>query len=448
MMNWQRSVHEVSKRSQEAGRAIKWLSPNMGVKRYIFILVLSLAVLTGGFLHFVWTGPFHIIATKWILFLNSFITPGQLPLWAVGLVVTLISLFFAFWSVWMLNRSLLSSTGTSPADAADRIYNNRALAKGPHIVAIGGGTGLSNLLASLKEHSSNITAVVAVTDDGGSSGKLRHDLGMIAPGDLTDCFAALSDSPVLAHLLLHRFSRGEGLTGHTFGNLLLATLSEERGSLEGAVQDVNAVLNVRGQVLPATFESAVLIAELDDGREVIGESQLHLERNGTPVTRMRLEPAQVAALPEVLEAIADADLLLVGPGSLFTSLIPPLLVPEVAQSVRNTKAPLVYIANIMSEAGETDGMSLEEHHRMLAKHIGREADIILVNNSPIHADIMQKYQLEGAELLTPKGCSASFARKIYEAPLVSMGKGQHNPLLLNDALMKIWGHLKNKTLKR
>ena len=435
-MSWRRSINKVGQTHPKAARAAKWLSSNMGVKRYITILFVSMVTLMLGFVHFVWTGSLRWVATSWILFFNRFTDPAIMPLWAVGLIVMILSLAAAIWSIIMLNRSVLRSSGVALEDVADRIYASRVLGRGPRIVAIGGGTGLSNLLSGLKQYSSNITALVAVTDDGGSSGKLRKDLGMIAPGDLTDCYAALSDSPVLAKLLLHRFARGEGLEGHTFGNLLLATLSEERGTLEDAIQDVNQVLRVRGQVLPATFDSALLVAQLEDGSEIFGESKLSTERQGRRVDRMRLIPPDVRTLPQVLEALEKADVIIIGPGSLLTSLIPAILVPEVAAALRRSSAPLIMVANLFSEVGETDGLDLEGHHRMLEEHLGRSADWVLVNSSPVDVRTMTRYRAEGASLLTEEGASSNFRVRLRYAPLLE-GGGQHEPQLLAKALVDL-----------
>ncbi len=435
-MNWRRSIKEVEKQNPRAARAAKWLSSNMGVKRYLTALILSLMLLMIGFLHFVWTGPLGFMVRSWMLWLNQITDPEIVPLWVVGLSVSLLAIGLVIWSVVQLNRSILRSSGIVPEEVADLIYVGRSLASGPKIVALGGGTGLSNLLMGLKEYSSNITAVVAVTDDGGSSGKLRVALGMIAPGDLTDCYAALSDSPTLAKLLQHRFTRGEGIEGHTFGNLMLATLSEDAGSLEGMVQEVNQILNVRGQVLPTTFESAVLVAHMEDGSQIRGESQLAKERHGRTVARMALEPQAVRSPPEVSAALEVADVIVIGPGSLFTSLIPAILVPEVAQAIRNSSAPLIFIANLFSEAGETDGLDLEAHHHMLEQHLGRAADLILVNTSPINLETLGRYRSEGADLLSEKGSSEAFRSRVRHAELVKENGGQHCPDLLAEALMK------------
>ena len=435
-MSWRRSIGKVGRTHPKAARAAKWLSSNMGVKRYITTLFISMLTLMLGFVHFVWTGSLRWVATSWILFFNRFTDPTILPLWAVGFIVIVLSLATAIWSIIMLNRSVLRSSGVVLEDVADRIYASRVLGRGPRIVTIGGGTGLSNLLSGLKQYSSNLTALVAVTDDGGSSGKLRKDLGMIAPGDLTDCYAALSDSPVLAKLLLHRFSRGEGLEGHTFGNLLLATLSEERGTLEDAISDVNQVLRVRGQVLPATFESALLVSHLEDGSVIYGESKLGEERRGRRVQRMSLIPPDVRTLPQVLEALEKAEAIVIGPGSLLTSLIPAILVPEVGAAIRRSSAPLILVANLFSEAGETDGLDLEGHHRLLEQHLGRPANWVLVNSSPVDAHTLARYHAEGASLLTEEGASSEFKARLRYAPLLEEG-GQHQPELLARALMDL-----------
>jgi uncharacterized cofD-like protein len=202
------------------------------------------------------------------------------------------------------------------------------------------------------------------------------------------------------------------------------------------VQEVNQILNVRGQVLPTTFESALLVAHMADGSQIRGESQLSKERQGRTVARMALEPAEVRSPPEVPQAIADADVIVIGPGSLFTSLIPALLVPEVASAICRSSAPLIYIANLFSEAGETDGLDLEAHHHMLEQHLGRAADLILVNTTPINLETLNRYRSEGADLLSEEGSSEPFRSRVRHAELVKENGGQHCPDLLAEALMK------------
>ncbi len=431
---FERFTDRASPRTQ---RAAKWMAPGMGVKRWFSLLIVCVLLLALGFLHFTWTGPLHFTATRWILWLNALTKPEVLPLWVVGAVVMVLALAGAVTSVLMLNRTLLTATGTAPESAVEMIYSRRTLSRGPHLVALGGGTGLSNLLAGLKVFSSNITAVVAATDDGGSSGRLRATLDMIAPGDLVDCYAALSDSPVLARLLLHRFTRGDGIEGHTFGNLLLATLSEEQGGLAGAMSEIHSVLNVRGQVFPATTDPATLVAELQDGDVVRGESQLHVERAGRKVVRMSLEPPDVSTLPQVTQAIVDAELIVIGPGSLLTSLIPAVMVPGVAAAIRESKAPLVYVANVMTEPGETDDLSLEDHERLLTQHVGRSPDWVLVNSSPVPVAVRDRYAAEGAKLLAGQRVSVGLRQRLRYAAMLHEGTAQHDPRALAVALIAL-----------
>jgi uncharacterized cofD-like protein len=422
---------------EQARRARMWLEPGLGVKRWLLLFVICTFVGAVGFLHFTWTGPLHFVATRWILWLNALTGPGIMPLYAGGMFVMALSLAGAFLSIVMLNRSMLRSTGTAPEQALDMIYSRKTLSRGARIVAVGGGTGLSNLLMGLKVHTGNITAIVAVSDDGGSSGRLRESLDMIAPGDLTDCYAALSDSPVLARLLLHRFGRGEGLEGHTFGNLLLATLSEERGGLQGAMQDVHEVLRVRGQVFPATTTPTTLVARLSDGREVRGESGLAGQVGAARIQDVRLEPAHLPALPAVLAAIGDAELIVLGPGSLFTSIIPALLVPDIARAVRESAAPVVYVASLMTEPGETTGLSLEDHVDAITAHLGRVPDWVLMNTAPVTEAVRERYAAEGAQVLQLGGAGDDLRGRIRSAPLLQEGQARHDPGALAQALVTL-----------
>jgi uncharacterized cofD-like protein len=416
----------------------RWLTPGLGVKRWFLLFAVCALIGSFAFLHLTWTGPLHYAATRWILYINNLTDPKIMPLWMAGGGVLLLALVGAVTSMVMFNRSILRATGNDPNATLDTIHSVRTLARGPKVVAVGGGTGLSKLLGGLKEYSGNLTAVVTVADDGGSSGRLRRSLDMIAPGDLTDCYAALSDSPVLARLLLHRFERGDGLEGHTFGNLLLATLSEEQGGLQGAMQDVHEVLNVRGQVFPATTLPARLVAELSDGRTVQGESQLAAQKGAAHIVHVRLDPPDLPALPAVLEALQQASLIVLGPGSLYTSIIPALLVPEVAEAVRHSEAPLVYVAPIMTEPGETDGLSLEAQEAAIFAHLGRRPDVLLVNDLPVPLPVIDRYAEEGGVLLTSLGLAPTIRRRIVYAPLLERGPvAHHDPAALARALLAL-----------
>jgi uncharacterized cofD-like protein len=414
-----------------------WLAPGIGVKRWLVLFVVCTLVGAVGFLHFTWTGPLHFIATRWILSLNALTSPGIMPLHVTGMLVMGLSLVGAFFSIAMLNRSMLRGTGTAPETAVDVLYERRNLARGPRIVAVGGGTGLSNLLSGLRSHTGHTTAIVAVSDDGGSSGRLRESLDMIAPGDLTDCYAALSDSPVMARLLLHRFKRGDGIEGHTFGNLMLATLSEEEGGLAEAMKDIHEVLRIRGQVFPATTAPATLVARLSDGREIRGESKFAPGVGEARICEVRLDPPGLPALPAVLSAIHDAEQIVLGPGSLFTSIIPSLLVPDIARAIRNSAAPLIYVASLMTEPGETDGLSLEGHVAAITRHLGRTPDCVLVNSAALPDAVIEHYAQAGAHVLTLEAAGRDLTGSAVVVPLIQPDQARHNPQALAQALMTL-----------
>lgn len=428
----------ISRGQKAQRRAQMWLAPGIGVKRWISLFVVCTLVGAVGFLHFTWTGPWHFVATKWILWLNQFTDPAFLPLSVTGAVVMGLALAGALYSIAMLNRSILRGIGTAPETTVDVLYERRTLSRGPRMVTVGGGTGLSNLLTGLKKYTGNISAVVTVADDGGSSGRLREALDMVAPGDLTDCYAALSDSPVLARLLLHRFERGEGIEGHTFGNLMLATLSEEQGgSLATAMQDIHEMLRVRGAVFPATTSPTTLEAHLSDGRTVRGESQFATQVGEARIQRVTLDPPDLPALPQVIEAIRDAELIVLGPGSLFTSIIPALIVPEIADAIRHSAAPVVYVASIMTEPGETTNFTLSDHFGAIIQHLHRTPDFVLMNNSPVEPEVLQRYHAEGAELLDLSSADNDLQRRVRFAPLLQEGTAWHNPEALANALLDL-----------
>ncbi len=416
----------------------RWLVPGLKVKRYLALLLSGVIILLGGFVAWTRVGEqrnFFINFTARLIEISEMLRLGRWG-WAALLMVSGVGL--GWWGVIGLNRSLLRSLGSSPSETLDRLFTTRALGQGPKIVAIGGGTGLSNLLSGLKRFSSNITAIVAVTDDGGSSGRLRKALDMPAPGDLTDCYAALSDSPDLAKLLLHRFNRGEELEGHTFGNLMLATLSEERGDFANAILALNNILKVRGQVLPATASTATLLTELEDGTKITGESTLREQSAGRRVKRLKLEPSHPEAMPMALETILNAEMIVIGPGSLYTSLIPPLLVPDLAKAILQSKAALVYVANIMTEHGETDGLSLSEHCQAIWVHLGRKPDVVLVNNAPISQCVLEKYRAEQAEQVVFDSAIILAAEiQAHSARLTQGGEAQHQPRALSAALIRL-----------
>lgn len=268
------------------------------------------------------------------------------------------------------------------------------LQRRPRIVTVGGGTGLSVILRGLKEYEVDLTAVVTVADDGGSSGRLRTDLAMPPPGDIRNCLVALADTePLLERLLQFRFPAGEGLAGHSFGNLFLAAMTHIMGDFVSAIRETSRVLAVRGRVLPAVREDVVLKAILEDGTIVMGET--NISSSGCRIDRVELEPKDVQPLPEVLQAIAEADAIVVGPGSLYTSVLPNLLVHGIAEAIMASKAKKVYVCNVMTQPGETDGFTAARHVEVIYRHVSIKLfDYILVNGAQLPEEALTQYQAQ------------------------------------------------------
>lgn len=312
----------------------------------------------------------------------------------------------------VLNRMPDVRRRTRARSIGPELRSDAALAAQPvRVVALGGGTGLSTLLSGLKEHVArrrqeagrrpiaDLAAVVTVTDDGGSSGRLRREYRILPPGDIRNCLVALSeDEALLGRLFQYRFHAGRGLRGHSFGNLFLTALSHVTGDFTRAVQLSSEVLSIRGRIFPSTAQNVTLEAVMEDGSVVAGETRI--TQSSKRIRRVRLVPRRVRPLPEVLEAIAKADLILVGPGSLYTSIIPNLLISGVAEAIEQSKATCVYISNLMTQPGETQGYSVTDHVRAIYQHTRRPLfDWAVINHRAVSPAVLRRYRTEGAELL-------------------------------------------------
>ena len=316
--------------------------------------------------------------------------------------------------------------------------------QGPRIAAIGGGTGLSTMLRGLKEWTKNLTAIVTVADDGGGSGMLRHDLGMPPPGDIRNCMQALANvEPIMEQLLGYRFPEGR-LAGQAFGNLLLAALNGIYDTFDQAVAGMSQVLAISGQVLPVTNEDVALEAEFENGARVLGESQIFRckKRQDCRIRRVRLVPDRPKALPKTLEAIAQADLILLGPGSLYTSIIPNLLVEGVSDAIRSSSALKVYVSNIMTQEGETEGYTLADHLDALMVHGGEGIiDVVLANSRPVDPAVADRYRREDAvPLVLDRERLDKMGVEVVERPLVSDTSeyARHCPACLARAIMELY----------
>lgn len=418
----------------------KWLLPGLRVKRW-FLLALGgvvlagfgFSVLTGGTLLGFWERSLSSVLFEWFGYLS---TPAGILMLVCGIV-------FVISGFANCMRSILKQLlPDRPQQVIQSIYQKRHLEKGPRIVAIGGGTGLSTLLRGLKEYTSNITAIVTVTDDGGSSGRLKSDFDILPPGDIRNCLVALADTEgSMAELFDYRFKKGNGLEGHSIGNILLTAMTDMQGDFFRAVQQMGEVLAIRGQVLPSTLAHVNLKAWTSGGRLVNGETSIAL--TGEKVDRVFLSPKRCRPLPEAIEAIKEADAIILGPGSLYTSIIPNLLVGGIAEALHKSPAPVFYVCNVMTQPGETDGYDAPDHLQALENHGGRGiVDYIIVNHEQIPSFLLRRYKEENAfPVSTNREKLESMSVGIIESALVdTTDYVRHDPgKLAKTVLSKIEG---------
>ena len=378
---------------------LKWLYPGLGFKRWMFCFAVGVMLASLG-LALVFNYKYLDVIEEEI-FRAVYNIRGSYDYTAttiIGTVVTVIGVGLMLIATRFVVRSLIMILLPNKSERlVDLIYEKRRLASGPTITVIGGGHGLSVLLRGIKTVTSNVTAVVTVADDGGSSGRLREDLGIIPPGDLRNCLVALADTePLMEKLFQHRFPEGKGtLSGHSFGNLFIAAMTEVTGDVEQALNNSGKVLAVKGRVLPASKESVRLDAIMEDGTIVEGESRIPEAHKR--IKRVRLFPTEVEPVESALDALKNADMIILGPGSLYTSIMPNLLVKGVADVVRKSRAVKVYICNVMTQAGETDGYTASMHAKAIIDHGGRGIiDYIIVNGTKISDEMKAHYAKEGA----------------------------------------------------
>jgi uncharacterized cofD-like protein len=376
-------------------RLFQWLSPGIFVKRWLLTISLGVMMTILGLAIWLKLTPVRSLLQS-VDDLAGYLAHA-LPYNFSGPILLGGGLVLIFWGH---GRSLSEISKVLRPDAdetlLDALWQNRRLNRGPKIVAIGGGTGLSTLLRGLKLYSANLTAIVTVADDGGSSGRLRRDFGVLPPGDIRNCIAALADEEkLLTELFQYRFEAGDGLMGHSFGNLFLTAMSEITGDLERAVVASSKVLAIRGRVLPATLTDVALWAKLADGRRIEGESKIG-QADGQ-IIEIGCSPANPPALPAAIAAIQEADYIIIGPGSLYTSVISNLLVPEIAEAIAARQVPRIYVCNIMTQPGETTGYTVADHIESIDLACGQRLfDAVLVQKSQPSASCMQNYAKENS----------------------------------------------------
>ena len=421
---------------------LKWLYPGMKFKRWLLLFAAGVMVVSLGIAvvfnykyidHieeaifravYLWSGGYDY----------KYTAIAGLAMVIAGVSIMLVAAKFIIKSVITV---LLPSN--SSEKLVDLIYEKRMLGKGPAITVVGGGHGLSVLLRGIKEATSNVTAVVTVADDGGSSGRLRQDLGMIPPGDLRNCLVALADTePLMEKLFQHRFEGSSELSGHSFGNLFIAAMTQVTGDVETALKESSKVLAVKGRGLPASKEFVRLDAIMEDGTVVQGESKIPEAHKR--IYRVKLYPEHAEAVQSSLDAIRNAEAIVLGPGSLYTSVIPNLLVEGIGDAICRSNAVKIYICNVMTQPGETDGYTASMHVKAIMDHAGRNAvDYVIVNSTPVPENLKQKYAETGAyPVVVDDDALNQLGVGIIKADLItSLDAIHHDPKKLCDSVMRV-----------
>ena len=417
---------------------LKWLYPGMRLKRWLLLFAVGVMLFSfGGALainyEYLGRAEEEIFRLVWrtVGSYNNMVTAG------VGVVIMIIGSCVMLWATRSIIRSIITVLIPDRSESlVDMIYQERKLGRGPAVTVIGGGHGLSVLLRGIKTSTNNVSAVVTVADDGGSSGRLREELGIIPPGDLRNCLVALADTePLMEKLFQYRFEGDTALAGHSFGNLFIAAMNEVTGDMETALKESSKVLAVKGRVIPASKERVRLDALMTDGTVVEGESQIPEAHK--QIRRVQLFPKQVSAVPAAIEAIETADAIILGPGSLYTSIMPNLLVDGVADALKRSRAVKIYICNVLTQPGETDNYTASRHAKAILDHTGHGViDYVLVNSAPIPESMWRGTGAIPVEIDEDKvnalGCGLIKADLMSETEI-----GRHDPAKLCAAVMKI-----------
>jgi uncharacterized cofD-like protein len=366
-------------------RELRWLVPGLGVKRWLLVILTGAMLIGLGFAVMV-LDVYRTAPDTWWLPMLSYMSLRFLERPIRAVIFGVLGILCILFGTYKLNRALLRPYLTPGKPVLDTVSAYRKKERGPRIVVIGGGTGLSALLRGLKNHTNNLTAVVTVADDGGSSGELRRNMGVLPPGDIRNCLTALSnDEAMLTQIFQYRFGEGAGLNGHTLGNLFITALADITGSFEEAVAESGRVLAVQGRVLPSTLHDVKLVADKttnEDQSEIRVTGESNIPTIEGRIKRVWLEPDNPLAYPPAVQAILNAELIIVGPGSLFTSILPNLLVPDLAEAVKASRATKFYICNVATQTGETDGFTTADHIRTIEKHLNQRIfDLVICNQN-------------------------------------------------------------------
>ncbi len=396
-------------------RLFMWLYPGIGIKRWIFLCAFAVFLLLYG--------------------ASGMRSEIHLVLRILDFVIVVSGIIILILGIKHLMTSFINAIYPPSREngLVDILYQRKQLSRGPKIVAIGGGTGLSTLLTGLKEYSSNISAIVTVADDGGSSGRLRQQFDILPPGDIRNCLVALADaSTMMRDLFQYRFDEGSELAGHSFGNLFITVMTRLTGDFEKAIRETSKVLALRGQVIPSTLENVVLVAQHKDG--TITEGEYRIPRAQLPIGRVYLKPVHPQPAPEAIKAIEEADIIVLGPGSLYTSILPNLLIKEISDAIVESKAIKVYVCNVMTQPGETDAYCASAHVKALIEHShSRIIDYCVVNTGKIPATILKRYEEQRSAPVTNDSAHIENAGyRVLGADIISISEDmvRHDPLKL------------------
>lgn len=417
-------------------REFRWFMPGLGYKRWIVLTIIG-AMLLG-------LGLAVIVLEYYRTTTNEFLTPILAALSLRFLDRPIRFLLFGglgfsmiLIGIWGANRAVLKPFEREGRPAWEAVQQYRRKDRGIKVVVIGGGHGLSSLLSGIKAYTHNITAIVTVSDDGGSSGELRRDMGVLPPGDIRNCLSALSsDEALLSQVFQYRFKSGAGLEGHSLGNLFITALAEITGSFEEAVAESGRVLAIYGKVLPSTLSNVQLVGDvrLQDSQEIVqvkGESKI--TEAGGKILRVLLEPSNAQAYPPTVAAILNADLIVVGPGSLYTSLLPNLLVSDLVDAMRSSRAEVFYVSNVATQRGETDGFNVSDHLHVLEQHVGKNLFDLVISNNNFKGELG-----EGVEWVRNDSTSRRHF-KVYETDLVDgLYPWRHDSKKLAKAIINVF----------
>jgi len=434
----------MKKRQKIFLETLKWLYPNLGVKRYFLLAVFGIFLVTGGLTVMSYGETLGYLEAQFREIIYMLTGKEMISVVPAGILICFAGVIAIYLGLKKMLKSVITVLLPGNEDrVVDVMYARRQLKRGPKIVVIGGGTGLSALLKGLKEYTSNLTAIVTVGDDGGSSGRLRRELGILPPGDVRNCLVALAEKEdIMEDLFSYRFENGT-LSGHNLGNLFLAGLAGRFGDFQKGIEHIGKVFALKGEVYPSTLSPVTLEAYFEDGRSINGETAIRT----TPgkIKNLRVSPSNCEPLPGALKAIKEADLIVLGPGSLYTSVLPNLLVKGLRDEIAKAKAPCVYVCNIMTESGETDDFTVSDHLKVIIQHGGKDiVDVVLAAKEVIPHEVLERYLVEGANVVsTDRDSVENLGISYHESTFYTGGEVvRHNPDKLAKELLRMLFRLK------